>query len=132
MFHPIGSPSQIIPTGIATSAQRDAYMRSVWEGLVDDVEIAEVHSTYDADRNELRMSMSGSVKLDWVSGGVRRAEIPISRISWDAGERREPGPFRDAPFSINYPANALFRTTIILPDGGEGGHCGHDCCNGVV
>ena len=105
---------------VASAAQRDAYMRSIWESLVDDVEIAGVNSTYDTDLNELRMTMRGSVKLDWVSRGVRRAEIPISHISWDAGERREEGPFQDAPFPISYPAHALFRTTIILPDGGEG------------
>lgn len=105
---------------VASPAQRDAYMRSIWQSLVHDVEVAEVSSTYDADLNQLRMTMNGSVKVDWVSGGVRRAEIPISRISWSAGDRRDEGPFRDLPFATSYPAFSRFRTTIVLPGEGEG------------
>lgn len=105
---------------VAQPAQRDAYMRSMWPALLDDVEVREVGSAYDIDRNEFRLTMSGEARLDWASRGGRRTEIPVSRVSWDAGERRDDGPFRDYPIITNYPLYSRFRTTIILPDGGEG------------
>jgi tetratricopeptide (TPR) repeat protein len=105
---------------VATQAQRDAYMRATWPALVDGLEITEVGSTYDIERNELRWSMTGRAKLDWASRGGRRTEIPVSRISWSAGDRRPEGPFRDLPVNTNYPGYSRFRTTIILPEDGEG------------
>ena len=105
---------------VTPPAQRDSYMRSVWPAFVDDLEIDAVGSSFDIDRNEIRLTMTGKAKLDWVAWGGRRAEIPVSRISWDAGERREEGPFRDLPTSTNYPLYSRFRTTLVLPDDGEG------------
>ncbi|HYC73619.1 tetratricopeptide repeat protein [Brevundimonas sp.] len=105
---------------VAQQGQRDAYMRSMWPALLDDVDIREVGSAYDVERNEFRLTMAGETTIDWASRGSRRAEIPVSRVSWDAGERRDEGPFRDVPIVTNYPLYSRFRTTIILPDGGEG------------
>lgn len=105
---------------VAAPAQRDSYMRSMWPGLLDDVDVREVGSTYDVERNEFRMTMTGATTLDWASRGGRRVEIPVSRVSWDAGEQRPEGPFRDTPIVINYPMFSRFRTTVILPDDGEG------------
>ncbi len=105
---------------VATQAQRDAYMRSSWPGLVDGLDVATVGSNYDIERNELRWTMTGQAKLDWASRGGRRAEIPVSRISWSAGERRPEGPYRDLPVVTNYPGYSRFRTTIVLPENGEG------------
>lgn len=105
---------------VAAPAQRDSYMRSMWPGLLDKVEVREVASTYDAERNEFRMTMNGEATLDWASRGGRRTEIPVSRVSWDAGERRAEGPYRDVPITTNYPLYSRFRTTLLLPDDGEG------------
>lgn len=105
---------------VASPAQRDAYMRTMWPGLIDDLTITTVASAYDEARNELRLTMTGEATLDWASRGGRRAEAPLSRISWSSGDRRPEGPFRDLPFITNYPAFSRFRTTVILPDGGEG------------
>jgi len=100
---------------VAPTAQRDAYMRQTWQDLIDDLEIDEVRSSYDRERNEFRMTMTGKTRLDWVAGGARRLEIPLSHISWGAGERREPGPYRDLPWTINFPVYSRFTTTIVLP-----------------
>ena len=105
---------------VASPAQREAYMRSVWQGLLNDLTISEVLSTYEIEENLLRLTMTGEVKLDWSSGGARRTEIPISRIFWSAGDRREAGPFQDLPRATTYPFFSRLRTTIILPEGGEG------------
>jgi len=105
---------------VAAASQRDNYMRAMWPALLDAVEVSQVGSTYDAERNEFRMTMTGTTTVDWASRGGRRAEIPVSRISWDAGERRPEGPFRDVPITTNYPFYSRFRTTLILPGNGEG------------
>lgn len=105
---------------VATQAQRDAYMRATWPGLVNGLEVREVSSSYDVERNEFRWTMTGQARVDWASRGGRRAEIPVSRVSWSAGDRRPEGPFRDLPVSTNYPGYSLFRTTVILPGDGEG------------
>lgn len=105
---------------VATQAQRDAYMRASWPELIDGLEVTTVGSSYDIQRNELRWTMTGRAKLDWASRGGRRAEIPVSRVSWSAGERRPEGPFRDLPINTNYPGYSRFQTTIILPENGDG------------
>ena len=105
---------------VATAAQRDAYMIAVWESLLDDVQVTQVGSTYDEARNELRMTMTGDLALNWTEMGSRRAEIPVSRIFWTAGDARAEGPFQTLPRTTNYPGFSRFRTTLTLPDGGEG------------
>tara|TARA_R110000850_G_scaffold58616_3_gene135982 strand:- start:6797 stop:9739 length:2943 start_codon:yes stop_codon:yes gene_type:complete len=105
---------------VAPPAQRESFMRVVWQGLLRSAEIGEVQSAYDVEQNQLRLTMTGTVKLDWTSRGARRTEIPISRINWGVRDRREDGPFRDLPTTTSYPTYSRFRTTIILPGEGEG------------
>lgn len=101
--------------GLASAAQRDAYMRQTWTSLIDDLEIDSVASSYDRDKNEFRMTMSGETRLDWTSAGGQRLEIPLSSINWSAGDRREAGPYQDLPRVVNFPAFTRFRTQIVLP-----------------
>lgn len=105
---------------VASPAQRETYMRTMWQGHLRGLDISSVTSAYDADWNLFQMTVQGEIKLDWASGGTRRIEIPTSRVSWSAGARREGGPFQDLPRTTNYPAFTRFRTTIILPGDGEG------------
>ena len=100
---------------LASAGQRDAYMRQTWTALVDDLEIAEVRSSYDRDANVFRMTATGTTKLDWLTSGSQRTEIPLSRISWAADEAREDGPYRDLPWSTAFPHFTRIRTTVTLP-----------------
>lgn len=104
---------------VATASQRDAYLRALWNGLVDDLDITEVGSRYDAEAHEIYMTMAGRARLDWTAG-VRVAEIPLSRLSWSAGEPRDAGPFQSASWTTNFPLFSRFRTLVTLPNGGEG------------
>lgn len=105
---------------IANAAQRDAWMRQMWQGLIEGMEVTTVASAYDAETNELRVTVTGKVRLDWSSTGFRQTVIPVSTINWSAGERRPEGPFRDLPITTNYPGYSRFLTTLILPDEGRG------------
>jgi tetratricopeptide (TPR) repeat protein len=105
---------------VASPAQRDTYLRMLWPDLLEDLKVTQVGSAYDPALNELRLAMSGEITLDWASGAGRRVEIPLSRISWSAGDRRPEGPFRDHPFITNYPGFSRFRTEVVLPKDGEG------------
>ena len=103
--------------GMGSPGQRDSYMRQTWTNLIDDLEIESVESSYDREKNEFRMTMSGKTRLDWTSAGGQRMEIPLSSISWSAGDRREAGPYQDLPHSVTFPAFTRFRTEVVLPPG---------------
>lgn len=102
--------------GMITTAQRDQGLRSVWAGLVNLTSVDEVGSTYDPDANVLTLTIRGSATLDWRGGLIP----PGSTYQPLAVAERPDGPFKDAPFSVDYPTYTRQFVTVRLPDEGRG------------
>ncbi len=103
----------------AMGGQADAFQRTYWQALLPGLDVTTVASTYDADRNRLAMTMTGTLRASWDSGSARRYELPTTRVRGFVAER-DPGPYADLPFYTLHPVFNRQRTTLILPSGSTG------------
>ncbi|WP_291832620.1 DUF3857 domain-containing protein [Brevundimonas sp.] len=103
--------------GLITPQQRDQGLRGIWTGLLHDVVIDEIGSSYDREANVLTLTVKGSMPLDWSNGGLIPPGSTYQSLS--AIERTE-GPFRHTPYAVNHPVFDRQLVTVRLPDGGAG------------
>jgi len=97
-----------------TPDARDRSLRDFWKRQYDFIEVANTASRFDAERGELRLSMTGTARMDWDSG---QYETDGMQVGFKADFSRDPGPDRDAPFAVAYPYYIRNVETILLPKG---------------
>ena len=95
-------------------AERERVMRENWRENYDFIEATSVSESFDKLSGEQRMAMEGLATLNWRDGWY---ETDGTGVGYDADFAREPGPDRDAPFSVVYPYYHRNEETILLPPG---------------
>ncbi|HZT00837.1 MAG TPA: tetratricopeptide repeat protein [Steroidobacteraceae bacterium] len=116
-FHDYAAVTMKQRLGNLTPAQLDAGLRTVWSRNFDNVTIKAVGATYEEKSEIERMTMDGTVKMDW---GAGEYEPPELTVGYDADFERQAGPHQDAPFAVAYPGYVMTTVTIKLPIGGQG------------
>lgn len=97
--------------------QLDTALRTVWSRQSPNVKIQSVAASYDAQSAAERLTMDGTVTMDWTGGWHNLANLDLG---YKADLKREPGPNQDAPFAVPYPSFISTTETIQLPGEGKG------------
>ncbi len=97
-----------------TSAQLDQTMREYWRNIYDFVAISSASFSYDRQKAELKLSMTGNAKLDWKDGWFN---VPEAGLAYEPDLERASGPNHDAPWAIAFPSYERARVNIQLPPG---------------
>jgi tetratricopeptide (TPR) repeat protein len=102
-----------------TDAERA--MREYWRENAPLADPKTVDFTFDDARRVLRLTMTGTTKMEWSQNGdVRDFDLGDSQLGFSATFKREPGPHADAPYAVAYPLFIKRADVIILPHRGEG------------
>ncbi|QIL02563.1 DUF3857 domain-containing protein [Sphingomonas sinipercae] len=94
------------------AAQKKEMLRTSWKEDFDFLDPGETSVAFDEARAELRLSTSGTSKIEFDDG---QFELPGTSIGYEAEFERAPGPFRDAPISVGHPWWSRSVFTIKLP-----------------
>ncbi len=98
------------------STQLDRGLREFWKREYDFITPEAVKTQFDEPTGTLRLSMTGSAKMDWnLANQPPYYEIDGSLLGWRGDYHRDAGPNSDAPFVINFPMFTEHRETITLP-----------------
>jgi tetratricopeptide (TPR) repeat protein len=96
-------------------------LREYWRSNAPLAEPKTVDFTFDDARRILRLTMTGTVKMEWIANGdARDLDLGDSQLGFSAAFKREPGPHADAPFAVAYPLFVKRTDIIQLPGKGEG------------
>ena len=99
----------------------DRSLREYWRKETPWIDVKAVDFAYDDAHRIMRLSMDGAANIDWTKNGdVRDFDISDSNLGFSTSFKREPGPFADAPFAVNYPTFDRWTVSITLPHQGEG------------
>jgi tetratricopeptide (TPR) repeat protein len=102
-------------------AQLQQALKAYWAKRHDFIEVQRTGFSYDEVKGEARWTMDGAARMDWSRrGSLRRYEADDAGLGWDPQYAREPGPFADAPYAVDYPTWTRTEETIVLPGGGAG------------
>lgn len=102
-------------------ADLDRALREYWKARYDFITPTAVSARFDEATATEHLLMDGTAKLDWnINNPPPYYEIDGAGLGWRPDFVREPGPHRDAPFAMAYPAYGVQRETILLPNGGKG------------
>lgn len=71
---------------------------------------------YREDTHEFIASATARVTFDWSDGPV---DIPLAHVTWKGFEPYKDEKFKDADYGKEFPSSSSFRTTLILPEGGD-------------
>lgn len=96
--------------------------RQQFSNPVGGMEIDQVTWSDDPARDLFTIDLTGTDDMDWHKNqdlGVREYRVGAGGVPRPFS-RREPGPNRDAPFAVPFPAFTRSRTEIVLPNGGKG------------
>ena len=118
-----GDAAMLFRFGLAQlpPAERDRKLKEYWHETYDFVTATSVAVVDETATGALRLTMTGTAKMDWETNGGRRYYwLDGSRLGSKIDIAREPGPASDAPFAVNYPAWREERQTLLLPNGGKG------------
>jgi tetratricopeptide (TPR) repeat protein/transglutaminase-like putative cysteine protease len=114
-----GGTGELLRTGFGnmTPTQLDTALRGVWSHAAGGVKILSVAANYDAQSGVERVTMDGTVTMDF-SDGLHM--LTYLNFGYPADFKRDPGPNQNAPFAVPYPL--FIRTTeeIKLPANGKG------------
>ncbi len=97
--------------------QLDTALRTVWSHQSLDVKVRSVAASYDAQSGAERLTMDGTVTMDWTGG---QHVLTNLGLGYKADFKREAGPNQDAPFAVPYPSFISTIETIKLPGDGKG------------
>lgn len=92
----------------------DRGLKGYWRNRYDFVTIKAISAHFDAAEREERLVMDGDAKLDWNNGWYQADGVGVG---YKADFTRDPGPNRDAPFSVAFPYSVRTTETIQLPAG---------------
>jgi tetratricopeptide (TPR) repeat protein len=99
---------------------RDRFSREAWQKAFPKLTITGSSMAYDEASGVFKMTMDGTLPLDWNQGGGRFLRVDDANLGWKPDFHREPGPGTDAPFAVRYPYYTSYRMSLILPRGGAG------------
>jgi len=105
-----------------SAADRDKLWRDFWGQQYGWIEISRAGATYDDAAGVERLTMDGAAVMSWAyneDSGAREFEAPI-RFNTKADFKRDPGPYQDAPYALDYPAYLQITEAFQLPQGGTG------------
>lgn len=91
---------------------RDRALREYWRSQYDFIDVKSTSATFDPATGEMRFAMDGLARMDWNDGWY---ETDGTSVGYKADFTRDPGPDRDAPFTVDYPAYSKVVETILLP-----------------
>jgi tetratricopeptide (TPR) repeat protein/transglutaminase-like putative cysteine protease len=103
--------------GNMTPTQLDAALRSIWSRTARDVKIRSVAANYDTPSHAERLTMDGTVKMDFTGGSHLLGLLNVGR---QMDLKRDPGPNENAPFAVPYPTFERTTEAIRLPADGKG------------
>ena len=106
-----------------SAADREKLWRNFWGQQYGWIEISRIGAAYDETTGVERLTMDGAAAMAWNFNedvGAREYETDGGRLGYKADFKREPGPYQDAPYAVDYPAYVLATETILLPQGGAG------------
>ena len=95
---------------------RDRALRDYWKGRYDFIDAVTTTTAFDPKTGEQRLVLDGTARMDWGSWGY---ETDGTAIGYKADFTRDPGPDRDAPFTVLYPWYSRTKEVILLPPGFE-------------
>lgn len=98
----------------ASAAQRDQFFQAYGRKLVDEMTPSAGSFTFDKSKNELKITVKGSAKIDWNDSFFH---VPESSIAFKPDFNRPAGPLHDAPVAVSYPHYARSTTIVRLPAG---------------
>jgi hypothetical protein len=124
---------QVTWSGIYATSMRATLARSsradferVWRQQFSNMgggfDIDNVSWRDDREKDTFTLQLDGEIDMTWHKNrdlGAREYRVSEGD-SLRLFPRREPGPNREAPFAVQYPAYTKSRTEIVLPDGGKG------------
>lgn len=93
---------------------RDQLLRTFWKEQYSFVEVKASNATFDKNKGELRLTMTGEAQIDWSDGSFT---LEGSRLGYKADFKRPPGQFQNAPIRLGHPAYTKTTHTMILPAG---------------
>lgn len=100
---------------------RERTIKASWERLYPKVKITGSKMEYDEATGVFRMSMDGTMPLDWnASPTPRFLRVNEANVGWTPDFLRQPGPHNDAPYAVRYPYFTTYRYSLVLPRGGAG------------
>ncbi|WP_436356042.1 DUF3857 domain-containing protein [Brevundimonas sp. CEF1] len=71
---------------------------------------------YREDTHEFIAGATARIAFDWSDGPV---DIPLAHVTWKGFEPHKDERFKDADYGKKFPSSSSFRTTVILPEGGD-------------
>ena len=105
--------------GALTPSQQQEFFDRYWRKQLDLITPGPSSFSFDKQKGELRVSMTGEAKLDWSDGFFH---VPNSSIGYKADFDRQAGPAHDAPVEVSYPTFEKSVTEVHLPRGYFAGH----------
>ena len=120
-----GDHATVMRLGLASlsSADRDKLWRTFWGQQYGWIEISHAGAVYDEAAGVERLTMDGAAAMAWNVNedvGAREYETDGGKLGFKADFKRDPGPYQDAPYAVDYPAYVQVTETILLPQGGVG------------
>jgi tetratricopeptide (TPR) repeat protein len=90
-----------------TQSQQQDFYRTYWSSLFDFISFKSGSFSFDKDKRELHLTMTGEAKLEWVGGYFH---VPQSAVGFHPNFDRPAGPSQDAPLVVDYPS---YTKTVI-------------------
>ena len=115
----LGLALAVMPRAQAERALRDAFADTA-----SSFELKSIDWTFDRDTATFTLRVQGLAHLNWRwnrdIGAREHLMSDVSATPPSGPPSREPGPDRDAPYAVRFPAWSVKHTTIVLPDHGKG------------
>lgn len=99
---------------MAPPETRDALLKAMWRQNFPSAEVKTQNASFDPGAGSYVLRMDGIATLDWRDGVYTPEGLGLGAV---VDLVREPGPDRDAPYWVDYPAFHTAKTTILLPPG---------------
>jgi hypothetical protein len=120
-----GDHASVMHMGLASLsvADRDKLWHNFWGQQYGWIEISRAGAVYDEVAGVERLTMDGAAAMSWgynADAEAREYETDGGHLGYKADFKREPGPYQDAPYAVDYPAYVRATETILLPQGGVG------------
>ena len=96
-FHDYAAVLMRQRVGDLTPTQLDTTLRTLWSQQYKNITVKSVGASYDEKEEVERITMDGTVKMDW---GMNEYAPPGLTIGYDADFERQAGPHQDAPFAV--------------------------------
>lgn len=99
----------------------DQGLRKYWQEQIKWLRPDKVSFSFDRTRGVTRFVADGRADVTWAKGSSGSDfDLGDTEIGWNTSFAREPGPYKDAPYSVVYPFFRRWIVDVHLPEGGTG------------